>query len=92
MAKDKIQNGQAEYGTVHVMEEEMRAAQQGVFEESSSEAGRKRRRKAEPKAVENKDEGAAPTNKSVAPKPISRESMTTKSSNNRTAAKRNAKK
>lgn len=28
----KIRNGQAEYGTVHVMEEAMRAAEHGVFE------------------------------------------------------------
>jgi hypothetical protein len=41
------------YGTIHVMEEEMREAGQGVFEEKSGEAGRKRRRKAEP-APENK--------------------------------------
>ena len=67
MVKDKIQNGQAEYGVTHVMEEEMRAAQQGVFE--TDEAYRLRR-KAEGAAVENKDEGAAPTNKSAAPKPI----------------------
>lgn len=42
----EIQNGQAEYGTVHVMEEEMRSAQQGVFEAHSSEAGVKRGTKA----------------------------------------------
>jgi hypothetical protein len=88
MAKEKIQNGQAEYGVVHVMEEEMRAAEQGVFEPKSGEAGQRRRRKAEPAVVENKDEGAAPANKSAAPKPISRENMTTKSANNPTAKKR----
>lgn len=42
MAKNEIQNGQAEYGIVHVQEEEMRAAEQGVFEPHSSEAGAKR--------------------------------------------------
>ena len=31
MAKNDIRNGQAEYGIRHVMEEEMRAAGQGVF-------------------------------------------------------------
>jgi hypothetical protein len=53
MAKDKIQNGQAEYGTVHVMEEEMREAEQGVFEPKSGEV----RRKAAPAT---KMEGGAP--------------------------------
>lgn len=58
----KIQNGQAEYGVVHVMEEEMRAAEQGVFEPHSSEAGMKRaKRKAEP---ENK-QAAAPEDKAI---------------------------
>jgi hypothetical protein len=82
MANDKIQNGQAEYGVIHVMEEEMRAAQQGVFEPKSGEAGQGRKSEA---AAENKME-AAPTNK-AAPKPISREAMTTKSANNPTAKK-----
>lgn len=31
MAKNEIRNGQAEYGIRHIMEEEMRAAGQGVF-------------------------------------------------------------
>jgi hypothetical protein len=57
MAEDKIQNGQAEYGVRHVMEEEMRAAEQGVFEA-------KRRRKAAPAVSETKME-AAPANKSA---------------------------
>lgn len=53
-------------GTVHVMEEEMRAAGQGVFEDKSGEAGRKRRRaKAETAAPKNKAEKAAPQNKSA---------------------------
>jgi hypothetical protein len=51
------------YGTVHVMEDEMRVAGQGVFEESSSEAGRKRRRKAEPPAKNKMD--ATPANKAA---------------------------
>lgn len=51
-------------GTVHVMEEEMRAAEQGVFEPHSGEAGRKRRRKAEAEPS-NKAEKAAPANKSA---------------------------
>jgi len=67
MAENEIQNGQAEYGVRHVMEEEMRAAEQGVFEPHSSEAGRKRRRKAE-LAPQNKDAGAAPANKSTTKK------------------------
>jgi hypothetical protein len=61
MAKDKIQNGQAEYGVVHVMEEEMRAAQQGVFEPKSGET--RRTRKAAAASPETKME-AAPANKS----------------------------
>lgn len=40
----EILNGQAEYGTVHVMEEEMREAGAGVFEAKSGEAGRKKHR------------------------------------------------
>jgi hypothetical protein len=91
MAKEKIQNGQAEYGVVHVMEEEMRAAGQGVFEEHSSEAGMTKAELREARKAaaspETKMEGGSPANKS-APKPISRESMTTTSSTNRTAAKR----
>lgn len=63
MANKPIQNGQAEYGVVHVMEEEMRAAEQGVFEPHSSEAGMKRRRKAET-APANKME-TAPNNKAT---------------------------
>ena len=84
MAKDEIQNGQVEHGIRHVMEEEMRAAGQGVFE--TDEAYRLRR-KAEGMAVENKDEGAAPANKSA--KPISREAMRTEPQR-RKAAKRKA--
>jgi hypothetical protein len=52
MSKE-IQNGQAEYGVIHVDEERMRAAEQGVFEPHSSEAGMKRRRRADA-APENK--------------------------------------
>lgn len=51
-----------DYGTVHVMEEEMRAAEQGVFEP------RRRRQKAEKAAPSNKAEKAAPSNKSAASK------------------------
>lgn len=36
MAKDEARNGQREYGIVHVMEEEMRAAGQGVFAKRAS--------------------------------------------------------
>jgi nucleotide-binding universal stress UspA family protein len=76
---DKIQNGQAEYGVVHVMEEEMRAAQQGVFEPKS---GEKRARKAAAPAAETKME-AAPANKAI--------SKATAGSSSRQAAKRKAK-
>ena len=48
MADKEIQNGQAEYGVIHVQEEQMREAGLGVFEESSGEAGRKRRAKKAP--------------------------------------------
>jgi hypothetical protein len=69
MAKEKIQNGQAEYGVRHVMEEEMRAAEQGVFEPHSSEAGmtkaeRREARKAAEASPETKMD-AAPANKST---------------------------
>jgi hypothetical protein len=67
MAKNEIRNGQAEYGTIHLDEERMRDAEQGVFEPHSSEAALRRRRKAEP-AVANKDAGTAPANKSTAKK------------------------
>ncbi len=70
MAKEKIQNGQAEHGVVHVMEEEMRDAEQGVFEPKSGEAGQKRTRKAAPASPETKME-AAPANKSAGSKVIS---------------------
>jgi hypothetical protein len=63
---DEIQNGQAEYGVHHVMEEEMRAAQQGVFEPKSGEAGQKRARKAAPASPDTKME-AAPENKAAKP-------------------------
>jgi hypothetical protein len=43
VAKEEIRNGQAEYGVVHVMEEEMRAAEQGVFEPKSGETRRTRK-------------------------------------------------
>lgn len=54
MSKTKIQNGQAEYGVVHVMEEEMRAAEQGVFEPHSGEVGRKKAKAAEAKPAKPK--------------------------------------
>lgn len=60
MADEKIQNGQAEYGVVHVMENEMREAGQGVFEAKSGELGQK---SAGP-APKNKME-PAPENKSL---------------------------
>jgi hypothetical protein len=84
---DEIQNGQAEYGIRHVMEEEMRAAEQGVFEPKSSEAGMKRTRKSAAASPETKMEGA-PANKSAGSKVVSRETMTTTSSTNRTARRR----
>jgi hypothetical protein len=80
---DKIQNGQAEYGVRHVMEEEMRAAQQGVFEPKSGEVGQKRARKAAAPAPETKME-AAPANKATV-------SKATAGSSSRQAAKRKAK-
>lgn len=66
---DKIQNGQSEHGTVHLMEEEMRAAGQGVFEPKSGEAKAKAKpaAKAE-KAPANKARKAAPSNKSKSAK------------------------
>lgn len=70
MAKSKIQNGQAEYGIRHLMEEEMREAEQGVFEPHSSEVGMtKAERKAAASSPQTKME-AAPENK-AAPRPIS---------------------
>lgn len=68
MAKQKIQNGQAEYGIVHVQEEEMREAGVGVFEASSTEPSRK----ANGASPENKMEGAAPTNKAAPKRPAKR--------------------
>jgi hypothetical protein len=58
MAKEKIQNGQAEYGIIHVQEQEMREAGVGVFEASSTV----RRRKAKGASPENKME-PEPVNK-----------------------------
>lgn len=87
MAKNEIQNGQAEYGVRHVMEEEMRAAEQGVFEPHSNEATMKRARKAAAASPETKMD-PAPANKSADSKVISAKSMTTKSANNPTAKKR----
>jgi hypothetical protein len=55
MAKSEIRNGQREFGTVHVMEDEMREAGQGVFEAKSNAAPTNKARKAAP---DNKD--AAP--------------------------------
>lgn len=82
MAKSDIQNGQAEYGIIHVDEQAMRDAGVGVFEESSTEAGQKHRRNAEP-APANKAEGAAPANKATV-------SAATAGSSSRQAAKRKA--
>lgn len=59
--------GKGAYGTVHVMEEQMRAAGQGVFEEKSGEFGRKalgaapKNKMANP--VEDKAEEAPPAEK-----------------------------
>ena len=55
-----MSDGKGAYGTVHVMEEEMRAQGAGVFEEKP-----KRRTKAA-REPENKAEGPAPANKSAA--------------------------
>ena len=79
---DKIQNGQAEYGVVHVMEEEMRAGQQGVFEPKYGE--QKRTRKAAAASPETKME-AAPANKSAVSKAVA-------GSSSRKAAAKKAKK
>ena len=38
MAKNEIRNGQAEYGTIHIMEEEQRKAGHGVYEAKSNGA------------------------------------------------------
>jgi hypothetical protein len=54
------------YGTVHVMEDAMREAEQGVFEAHAGEAGKKRRAKKEP-SPSNKM-AAEPSNKAAAPK------------------------
>jgi hypothetical protein len=51
------------YGTVHVMEEEMREAGIGVFEARSGEAKRRVKKEAAPT---NKARKAAPANKSKA--------------------------
>jgi hypothetical protein len=58
MAKQKIRNGQAEYGVIHVQEEEMREAGIGVFEASSTEPSRKAK-------------GASPENK-MEPEPVNK--------------------
>lgn len=52
MAKNEIRNGQAEYGIRHVMEEEMRAAGQGVF--AAKNAGNAPSNKARKAAPEDK--------------------------------------
>lgn len=52
-------------GTVHVMEEEMRAAGVGVFEETSTEAGAKRRSRAKAAAAPKNKAEPAPKNKSA---------------------------
>jgi hypothetical protein len=54
MAKAKIQNGQHEFGTVHVMEDEMREAEQGVFEPKSGESGVRRTKAAAAKTTAKK--------------------------------------
>lgn len=63
MADEAKIDGKGSYGTVHVMEEEMRAAEQGVFEKRSGEAKRSRAKAAATPAT--KAEGAAPENKSA---------------------------
>ena len=59
------EQAKGEYGTRHVMEEEMREAGQGVFERKSGES--RRTRKAATAAPETKME-AAPQNKAAASK------------------------
>lgn len=58
MADPEYRNGQIEYGTRHVTEEQMREAGTGVFEAKSGEAGTKKAR-----APANKAMKAAPENK-----------------------------
>lgn len=65
MTEKTIRNGQAEYGTVHVQEDEMRAAEVGVFEPKSGEAGLKRKK------------APAPANK-AAPAPANKAARTVK--------------
>ena len=52
-------------GTVHVMEEEMRAAGVGVFEEVSTEAGAKKRARAKAATAPRNKAEAAPKNKAA---------------------------
>jgi hypothetical protein len=52
-----MSDGKGAYGTVHVMEDEMRAAEQGVFEPKSGEP----EKKAEPKPANKM--AKAPANK-----------------------------
>ena len=52
-------------GTVHVMEEEMRAAGVGVFEEVSTEAGAKKHVRAKATAAPRNKAEPAPKNKSA---------------------------
>jgi hypothetical protein len=68
MAKDKIQNGQHEFGTVHVMEQEMREAEQGVYEPKSGESGTRRARTAAKKPETISSEGVTTPAKTVAKK------------------------
>lgn len=56
----KEQDGAGAYGTVHVMEEEMRAAGVGVFEASSHEAPKER---AAPKRAAPKPAAKKPAQK-----------------------------
>lgn len=67
MANKEIRNGQAEYGIVHVQEEEMREAEQGVFEPHSNEATMKRKR-----APAHADKEAPAVKNKAAPKKASK--------------------
>lgn len=60
MAKDEVRNGQREYGIVHVNEEEMREAGDGVFAAKSAGA-----------APSNKARTAAPADKGDEPAAVS---------------------
>lgn len=59
MAKDETRNGQREYGIVHIVEEEMRAAGDGVYGAKNARAvpANKAEEESAPKAAPRKRKG-----------------------------------